>query len=797
MEHVIHNIRVAIRTLLKQKSFTLVALLTLALGTGATTAVFSVVDGVLLKPLPYADPDRIVSLWGTARDNPGPNIVGTVSHLNFLDWKREAKSFESIALYGATNFIVNGLGDADLVRGATVSPDFFRVFKATPTIGREFSEEEDLPNGPKVAIVSYSFWRDRLGGRSDVLGSTIRLSAGPAEIVGVAPPGFDFPAHANLWTPVQNDDQACGRGCVYVDGIARLKPGVSVEQARSEMQGIAAQLESAYPATNSNTTVGVLRLQDETVRDARTALLFILASVVMVLLIACANVANLVMIRGAARQNELVVRAALGGSRKHLLSHLLTEQLLLAFASGTVGSLLAWWGIGVLKRIGPRDLPRLSEVAFDGTTFLFAVTVTLLSMLVFGLAPSLRLIRTSALAHALNQRGTVSGAAPKWTRSVLVAGEVALSLMLVVGTGLLVRTLDGMQSVDLGFKPQNLSIFTLNLPALRYPTPADVFRTFDQLEDEFKALPGVEQVARINGLPLSGSENVQNFTRPDRPAPAPGKVPSVLYRVVDTAYFRTMGIPLFAGHDFTLQDRLNGGAIISRKMAEQFWPGEDPIGKSLQIGGGPLLNIVGVVANVRSQELTREAQAELYLMQAPARTMTFVLRIAFPSADLIGAVRNIVRRTDSNLPLIRPNTMMALVDQQMARTRFSLLLAGLFAVLAVVLAGVGTYGVVAYALVQRTREIGLRLALGASPTRLLVQVMWEGFRPAAIGLFVGLSGAYAASRAITSMLFQVRANDPATFIVVTALLSLLAVVATVIPAVRATQISPASTLKGE
>jgi len=712
MDQIINDVRVAARTLVKQRGFTIVVLLTLALGLGATTAIFSVVNGVLLKPLPYTEADKIVSLWGTARDNPGPNIVGTVSHLDYLDWKRESKSFESMALYGATNFIVTGRGDAELVRGGTVSPDFFRVFKAAPIMGREFTSEEDLPNGPRAVIVSHSFWRDRLGARSDVIGSKLSLSSGPAEIVGVAPPGFDFPTHSSLWAPIQNNDQTCGRACVYVDGIARLAPGVSVEQARAEMQAIALQLENAYPATNTNRTVGVLGLQAETVHDVRTALLFILLSVLMVLLIACANVANLILVRGAARHNELAVRATLGGSRTRLMSHLLTENLLLALTAGMAGMFLARWGIEILKRLAPRDIPRLSEVAFDGTTFAFALGISAFTMLVFGLGPSIRLSQATSIVSILNHRRDVAPAR-SLSRSVLVAMEVSLSFMLLVGAGLLLRSLGGLQTVDLGYKADNATIFTLNLPAIRYPMPADLFRMFDQLEEQFSNIPGAEKVSRVSGLPLSGSENVQQFTRPDKPAPAPGKIPFALYRVVDSNYFRTMGIPLISGRDFIIADRLDpAGVIISRKTAEQYWAGEDPVGKQLRVLRGPLLTIVGVASNVRSQEFAAESQPEIYLTKALVRTMTFVVRSAVPSAQILAAVRQIVKQADPNLPLIRPGTMQALVDQQMARTRFCLLLATLFAVLAIVLAAVGTYGVVAYAVDAPYEEREVSLSSG-------------------------------------------------------------------------------------
>jgi putative ABC transport system permease protein len=792
------DVRVAIRSLAKQRSFTLVALVTLALGTGATTAIFSVVHGVLLKPLSYPEPQRIVSLWQTARDNPGPNVVGTTSHLNYLDWKREAESFESMALYSGANFILTGLGDAEIVHGGMITPDFFRVFKSTPVMGREFTPEEDLPNGPKVVIVSYSFWKDRLNGRSDVIGSTINLSAGPTEIIGVAPSHFDFPNHAQIWTPIQNDDKNCGRDCVYVDGIARLAPGVTVEQARSEMQAIAAQLEKEYPAANTNVTVGVLGLQDETVRDVRTALLFIFVSVAMVLLIACANVANLVLVRGTLRQSEMAVRAALGGGRSRLAGYLLTENLLLAISGGLAGVMLSWWGIDALKRVAPPGIPRLDEVHFDGVTFAFALGIAVLTMFVFGLGPAIRLSRTS-LASLLNSRSNLAPVQSARSRSTLVAAEVALSLMLLVGAGLMFRTLTEMRSVRPGFNPANITEFTLALPPLRYPKSANVMRTFERLDEQFEAIPGVQRVGRISGLPLSGSENVQTFRRLDRTAPEPGQAANALYRIVDADYFRTLEIPIKAGRDFTPADRNEAPAvvIISEEMARQFWRDENPLGKMLQVDTGPPRTVVGIASNVRSQKLTLESQAEMYLPQTQTRAMTFVVRASIPSTQVLAAVRQIVKEVDPNMPVIRPGTLQGLVDLQMARTQFTLLLAALFAALAVTLASVGTYGVVAYAVVQRTREIGLRLALGASPPMLMARIIWEGFRPAAIGMIVGIAGALFTTRLIQALLFQIQPTDPTTFVEVTALLAGLTLMASLIPAQRAIRISPASTLRGE
>src|SRR5262245_12080542 len=436
VEYLRQDIRIAGRSLLKHRGFSIVAVTTLALGIGATTAIFSITNAILLKPLPYEHPDRILAVWQTAKDNPAPSPGGSTSHLNYLDLKRETKTLESLALYGGTNIILTGLGEAELVRGAIVTPDFFKVFKATPIMGREFTNEEDLPRGPKVVVVSHGFWKERLGGRSDVIGTTIELSSRPTLIVGVAPPGFDFPEKARLWTPVQNDDENCGRGCVYTDGIGRLRDGVTAEQARQELAALAAALEKQFPADNTNVTVASALLKDDTVRNVRLALWILLASVVLVLLIACANVANLVLVRGAARQSEMAVRAALGGSRSRLLAYLCAENIVLAMFGAAAGLLLAWWDVEALKHVAPADIPRLDEVGFDTTTFLFAFALAAVSTLLFGLIPAIQLSQ-SPLAGMLQTRGEAGGRRMQRSRYLLVTAEVALSLILLVGAVLL------------------------------------------------------------------------------------------------------------------------------------------------------------------------------------------------------------------------------------------------------------------------------------------------------------------------------------------------------------------------
>jgi putative ABC transport system permease protein len=801
MDTIFHDLRVSVRALLNRPGFTAVAVATLALGLGATTALFSVVYGVLLRPLPYADSERIVSVWQTPRNNPGRNPDGSVSHMNFVDWKAESASFESAALFSGATYIVSDANDAEVVPGGAVSPEFFKVFGANLVKGRAFTPQEDLANGPRVAIVSYGFWQERLGGRADVIGSSVELSSRRYEIVGVAPAGFAFPGDARIWTPIQSDDAACGRGCVFLNAVARLKPGVSASSARLEMQAIAARLEKAYPAVNTNTTAGLVTLQDEIVGDVRPALLMLLGAVAMVLLIACANVANLLLVRGAARQGEIAVRAALGAGRVRLLRFLLAESFVLAVVGAGVGLLTAWWGVDALKRLAPATIPRLADVRFDALTFLFAMGTATITALLFGLGPAVQVVGVP-LGSLLGARGETAGRHTRWSRTGLLVAEVALSFMLLVGAGLLVRSMVRLQDIDPGFRAHGLTIFTLAMPGARYSQTADAVRGFDEIAERLSAEPGVQSVARISGLPLGPSENVFNFSRLDRPAPTPGTAPIALYRVVDAPYFQTMGIPIVSGRAFTPDDRDGNPAvlIISRLMADRFWPGEDPVGHRVSVSSASQpKTIVGVAADVRSSSLSEPPQPEMYVphAQAGTRVMTFVVRSALPTGEVLSASREAVRNFDAKLPLIRAGSEQALVASQMARPQFYLVLLALFAGVAVALAAVGIYGVVAYTVAQRTREIGVRLALGADPSEVVRLIMWDGLRPAAAGLLIGFVGANAAGRVIARFLYQVQPRDPLTMALVVATVVGVVLVACFIPSRRAARIPPAVALRME
>lgn len=799
MANIFSDIRVAIRSLLRQRSFSAVAILTLALGAGATTAIFSVVYGVLLRPLPYPQPERIVSLWQTTRTAFSQNGGGTVSHMNYLDWKREARSFDSLALYSTSRFILTGLGDAEVIPGGSVTPDFFRVFGATPVMGREFTDEEDRPGGPSVVILSHAFWKERLGGRTDVLSRTITISGTPRQIVGVAPPGFDFPRGARLWAPVKNDNRACGRSCVYLNGVGRLATGVSVASARQEMDAISRRLEEQFPADNNNLLVAVRSLHEETVGSVRNAMFLLLGAVVMVLLIACANVANLLLVRGAGRRSDVAVRAALGAARSRLVLHLLAESLVLAVVGGALGVFVAAWGVDGLKRLAPASIPRLRDVVFDGPTFAFALGVIALTTLLFGLGPAVQLSRVP-LAPALGSRGEVTPGRRRWGRAGLLAAEVGLSLVLLLGAGLLLRSVAALHAIDPGWRADGVSTFMVFLPPARYQDDAAAVRTHDEIAQRLAARAGTESVGRISGLPLGRSEDVQTFVRRDRPAPPQGQVPVALYRVVDPGYFRTLGIPLVSGRTFTSADRAGGprAVIISRRMTDRVFPGEDPIGRPVSVAGADA-EVVGVVADVRSSSLEGQPQPEMYVAhaQAATRAMTYLVKSSQPVARVLSDARAVVQSVDSQLPLIFPETMQQVLDRATSRPRFYVVLLGLFAVLAVALAAVGVYGVVAYAVCERTREIGVRMALGAGRGQVVRLMLWQGLGPAVVGLAAGLAVALASGRVISGELYGVRAQDPATFAGVTLLLLAIVLLACLVPAWRATRVPPAAALRGE
>jgi putative ABC transport system permease protein len=809
MDTLRQDLRYALRALNARRWFTLIATLTLALGIGATTAIFSVVRGVLLRPLPYAHSDALLMVWQA--DAAEVTTSGhLLSHPNFLDVRAQVPAMTSIAQVGATNLTVTEPGPAQLISGGRVSTQFFQVFGATPVLGREFSEEEDRFRGPAVAIISHAYWQEALGARADVLGSSIRINGTEHQIVGVAPPGFDYPSRARIWIPIQNNDEGCGRGCVTRGAVARLAPGASVEQARTQLRELATRLEAQYPETNTQTTMTTATLHEMTVGEVRNALLILLGAVGMVLLIACANVANLLLVRGRARSMEIAVRSTLGADRGRIVSQLLSESALLAILGGILGIVLASWGVALLRAIAPQDLPRLDEIRLDGLTLLFAGALAVLTVLMFGLMPALHVSRMGLSASLrMGGRSDVSGGGRSRGRSLILVGEVALSVMLLLGAGLLVRSFVRMQDIRPGYEAAGITQFRLSLPAARYPDPGDAVRFMDALLERLRALPGVEQASVMVAAPLSDVTMFSSFERTDRPPPPPGEGPGFFYRIVDEATLELLRIPILSGRGFLPTDRHGSEPVtlISKLAADRYFPGEDPVGKliRLSISAGyeepddAPRRIVGVFADVRGNQLSTAPEPEVWIpyAQSGAGFPNVLVRGRIAPARILEAARGIVQQLDAELPLVRPGVMDDFVAAQLARPRFYLLLLGLFAILAVVLAAVGLYGVVAYAVAQRTREIGLRVALGARARQVVNLVLWQGVRPAVLGLLLGLAGAAAAGRIVRGLLFEVEPGDPVTFALVPVVLLSVVVLACALPALRAVRIAPSSALRHE
>jgi putative ABC transport system permease protein len=805
MDQLRSDLRFAVRSLLRRPGFTSTAVLTLALGIGSTAAIFSVVNGVLLRGLPYPESERLVRLWSTDRRAPGPLPDGSVSVVVFDDWKSRARSFESMAIWTRSRPTLTGLGEPELIAAGSVSEEFFRVFGAEPMLGRAFTSEERLPSGPLAVVVSEGFWRERLGARRDVLGETIELNGRSHQIVGIAPAGFDYPERARLWLANRNDPESCGRGCVYVNAVARLVPGVSLGAARAEMSGIADRLSVEFPDYLTNATVGMASLQETTVGDVRPALLILLGAVGMVLLIACANVANLLIARGASRADEMAVRVALGAGRRRILSQLITESVVLAVAAGVLGIGLAAAAARALPVVAPEGIPRLDEVGIDATVVLFTVGLVVLTTLLFGLAPAARLAATP-VARTLRQDSTRMVGRRGIGRSTLLAVEVGLSLMLLVGAGLLLRSFASLQRLDPGFRVADVAQFTVSLPSARYDGPADAVQFADEMERRLEALPGIEGVTSAMGVPLSQVSIWSSFQRSDRPEPAPGEGTSAALRPVDDDFFADMEIAVQRGRGFEASDRYGAVpvAVVNRRFADRFYPGEDPVGKRISIGVSvgyrtdADLTIVGVVEDVRWEQLTGDFEPEIYIptAQAGSSFMTVLMRSADPGAA-VRAARQEVLAMDAALPFRDPGTMQDLLDTHTIRPRFYLMLLAIFAGLAVALAAVGLYGVVAYLVAERRREIGVRMALGARAGQVVGLVMRQGLVPAGAGAAVGLAAALATGRVIQGLLFGITPTDTVTLIATTAVLLTVVVLACLLPARRATRIAPASALRAE
>lgn len=797
------DLRFAVRNLWRTPGFSVVAVVTLALGVGANTAIFSVVNGVMLRPLPYEEPEQLMIVQGL--DQSDGSVSYAHSQPDIYDIQSEVGAIEAAAGFQTTSFTLTGADNPELIRGSRVTNGLFEVFHVAPTLGRDLRKEENVPGAPLVAVIGHAFWLERYGGTADVIGKTIELSARTYEIVGVAPAGFDYPRTAQIWIPSYHNLDGCARGCHFLRLIARLVPRVTKETAQIELSALSSRLQDEYTDTNFGLEFRLMTLADRTYGSVRTGLWVMLGAVGLVLLIACANVANLLLVRGTARTGEVAVRAALGASRGQLVSQLLIEALALALVGGALGVALARAGLGALLRMAPSNLPRVDEISIDGTVLAFALgTVTLITLL-FGLFPALRLANTS-VSEALNNSGRGDGATPTraWSRSALLVGEIALSLMLLFGAGLLLRSFAELNGVRLGFDKESVLTFAISLPNASYGADESV-QFFDQLETRLEAIPGIESVGSVLGSPLGNANVGGSFRLMDRPEPPPGQEPGASVRAVTNGYLKTLGVPLLRGRGFEASDRIDSRpvVVVSQRFVDRHYPDKDPLGQQIEMhvsfGYSPEdpHTIVGVVSDIRSRDVRNDPIPEIYVTQAQAGTsyLRVLARLAPGAGEVLPAIRRELRAIDSNIPLRGVETLETTVERAYGPARFYLLLLVTFAGVAVALAAIGLYGVISYLVSRRTREIGIRMALGAESTDVMRLVLRQGLRPVALGIVVGLVGAVGAARVLQSLLYNVQTTDPVTFTAVTALLLVVTVLAILVPARRASRIPPVVALR--
>jgi len=809
IEGIWQDVRYGLRSLAKNPGFTAVAVLALALGIGANSAIFSVVNAILLRPLPYKDPDRLVMVWEDRSKNGYPRDTPAAG--NFHDWREQNQVFEGMAAVANQSFNLTGSGEPERVDGRRVSANLFQLLGVEPLHGRRFLPEEDQPGAGRVVVLSHGLWQRRFGSDPQVLGSQLTLDGESHTVVGVMPADFRFPSPEDqMWVPIAfNSQEAANRGRHFLQVYARLKPGVGLEQARAEMDTIAARLQQQYPNSNTNVGAAVVPLHEQLVGDIRPALLLLLGAVGFVLLVACANVANLLLARAAARQKEIALRLALGASRARLLRQFLTESLLLALLGGASGLLLALWGVNLLRSFIPESVSQASTVSVDSSVLAFTLLVSVLTGLVFGLAPA---SQTSGfnLNETLKEGGRDSAAGRRGgrVRSLLVVAEVAVSLVLLIGAGLLINSFLRLRGVDPGFRTDNLLTMKVVLPKTKYPDHARRSAFYTELLGRVAALPGVNSAAVTTNLPLTFKGNSMGVSIEGRPDPGPGQRPSVVTRVVSPDYFRTMGIGLLQGRQFGRDDRADttSVAVVSETLARRFWPGEDPLGKRLTPGPATSTNpddwitVVGVARDVRQFELDADPKPQMYLSYEQAGFFEpgdLVVSTAVDPLGLAGAVRQAVWQVDRDQPVSDVRTMSDILSASLARQRFSTLLLALFAAVALALAAVGVYGVMSYTVARRTHEIGIRMALGARQRDVLRLAVGQALRLVAAGVAVGLAGALLLTRVMASQLYGVSATDPVTLVTITLVLVCVALLASYVPARRAARVDPLIALRYE
>ena len=800
MDTLFRDIRYGFRGLLKRPGFTVIALVALALGIGANTAIFSLVNAVVLRPLPYPAPDQLVWCWGNF---PGGNRA-SVSPPDYLDFRSQNKSFEQLAatMSMAMPATITGGGEPERLMASVVTGNYFQALSVAPTLGRGFSIDNEKPGSDQVAIISHELWQRRFGGNPGIVNQRIVLDNKSFEVIGVMPKGVLFPQTADLWVPLNfeaSPDMKI-RKAHFLRPIGRLKPGVTVAQAQADTDAIAAQLEQQFPQSNTGWNLRLEPLRERLIGSSRSSLFILFGAVGFVLLIACANVANLLLVRANARQKEIALRTALGASRMRIVRQLITESLLLAIVGGALGALLAAWGIDLLVTLSGNLIPTTANVTVDATVLAFTFATSLLTGLLFGVFPAFRTVNVN-LSDTLKEGGRSSeGTLKNRTRSLLVVFESALAVVLLVGAGLLVRSLIALENTNPGFEADNVLTMRVDLSRGKYDTPEKSAAFFQDLEQRLNALPGVETVGMINGLPLSGTRNDTQFVVEGRPAVKPGEEFNADFRSVNHNYFQALQIPLLRGRNFTEQDVRDSAKVIvvSEQLVNTVFPNEEALGKRLQmVIDDDQYEIVGIVGGIRDRAVEFQPYQTIYIPSRSWGWFNVALRMQGDPMSLVPAIRKEVQAIDPEQPIATLRTMEDWVSRATATPRYRTALLGLFAGLAMILAATGIYGVMSYSVAQRTHEIGVRMALGARHRDVLRLVVSQGMLLVVVGLGIGLVAAFGLTRLMASLLFGVTAKDPLTFAAVAGLLAVVAFIACYIPARRATKVDPLTALRYE
>ena len=815
------DLHYGVRMLLKNPGITLVVILALALGIGANTAIFSVVDAVLLRPLPYVESDRLVFLNETSKAMDEISI----SYPNFTDWRNQNQVFEKIGVYNRDSYNLTGAGEGERIITGQVSADLFAALRVNAAIGRVFNNDEDKPGGSPVVVLSYGLWQRRFGGQASIVNQSLTLNGKSYTVIGVMPEGFQFPSRVEMWVPVgqlsgeASWQQRGNHPGLY--GVARLKPGMSFAQAKAEMDNIGANLEKQYQDSNAGNGIGTRPLLELFVGDVRRALWVLFAAVAFVLLIACANIANLLLARAQSRQKEMAIRAAMGAGRWRIARQLLTESVLLALVGGTLGILIAQWGIKLILYISPDAIPRAREISLDWRVFAFTIALSFLTGILFGVVPALQ-AGVVDVHETLKETGRGTSGR-HWLRSSLVVVEVATTLVLLIGAGLMIRSFYRLQKVNPGFSYDHLTSFSVSLPQKKYTSNEQREQFYNRLLENLRGLPAVEATAAASGLPLGNNGWQTSFVIDGRPRPPRDQTPLMEACLVTPDYFRAMNIPLKSGRYFDAHDdrsslagkdlsKLNenereiaalNAIIIDEEFARRHWPGEDAVGKRIRLGTdstAPVLAVVGVVGRVKMEGLSQDSkrvQGYFPFAQIPNGGMTVIIKAAGEPNQLIAAVRQQVKSIDPDQPIYGIRTMDEIRAESVAPERLNLTLLSIFAGIALILAIVGIYGVMSYSVTQRTHEIGIRMAIGAQPRDVFRMVLRQGMMLALIGVVFGLIGAFGLTRLMATMLFGVEPTDPATFATIAALLTVVALVACYIPGRRATKVDPVVSLRYE